>query len=66
MDMEKLLTGLFDFQRFERNPDLQSLIDEVEGRYGVTEVTDDELEMLAAAGDPLGQEYIPKNEDRVT
>ena len=66
MEMEKLLTSLFDYQRFEKNPSLQSIIDEVEGRYSVTEVTDDELEMLAAAGDPFGQEYIPKDEERVT
>ena len=50
MDIEKKLTELFDFQRFENDTALQEIIDEVEGRY--VEMSDDELEMLSAAGDP--------------
>ena len=63
MEMEKLLTNLFDFQRFERNPELQSMIAEVEQKYGVTEMTDDELDLLAAAGDPFSQEPIREDKD---
>ena len=50
--MEKLLKDLFDLQRFARDPALQAVIDEVEERYGIRALTDDELEGLAAAGDP--------------
>ena len=63
MEMEKLLTNLFDFQRFERNPELQSMIAEVEQKYGVTEMTDDELDLFAAAGDPFSQEPIREDKD---
>lgn len=63
MEMEKLLTSLFDFQRFEKNPSLQSIIDEVEERYGIDEMTDDELDLLAAAGDPFSQELKKKDKD---
>ena len=64
MKTEKLLTNLFDFQRFERNPELQSMIAEVEQKYSVTEMSDDELDLLAAAGDPFSRE--PKKEDKDT
>lgn len=64
VNMEEMLTSLFDFQRFARNSELQSMIDEVEQKYGVTEMTDDELDLLAAAGDPFSQEPIKKDKDR--
>lgn len=64
MKTEKLLTNLFDFQRFERNPELQSMIAEVEQKYSVTEMSDDELDLLAAAGDPFSREL--KKEDKDT
>lgn len=54
MDMEKLLGALFDFQRFERNEALQSVIDEV-GTHRLTPLTDAELESVSAAGDPFSQ-----------
>ena len=66
MEMEKLLTSLFDFQRFEKNRELQSIIDEVEQKYGVTEMTDDELDLLAAAGDPFSHEHDVKEKGRNT
>lgn len=53
MDMEKLLPGLFDFQRFECSPALQSVIDGVEARYFGEELSDDALKNLSAAGDPF-------------
>ena len=64
MKTEKLLTNLFDFQRFEQNPELQSMIAEVEQKYSVTEMSDDELDLLAAAGDPFSREL--KKEDKDT
>ncbi len=63
MDMEKLLTGLFDLQRFERAPALQSVIGEVEARYFAEELTDDALKKLSAAGDPYLQTPDPRKRD---
>ena len=54
MDTEKLLSALFDFQKFERNEALQSVIDEVE-THRLTPLTDAELESVSAAGDPFSQ-----------
>ena len=50
MNMEKLLAGLFAFQKFEKEPAL----------------TDDELDTLSAAGDPFSQPPDPKERDRKT
>ena len=61
MDMKKLLAGLFDFQRFEKNPALQSVIDEADVRLSGEELTDDALEALSAAGDPFTQLHDPHN-----
>ena len=63
MDTEKLLSGLFDFQRFERSPALQSVIDEVEARYFGEELSDDALTFLSAAGDPFLQTPDPKKRE---
>lgn len=60
MHTEELLESLFDFQRFEKNKALQSVIDEVEGRCFCVELNEDELEMLSAAGDPYLQAVDPK------
>lgn len=54
MEMEKLLEALFDYQKFERNEALQSVIDEV-GAQRITALTDAELESLSAAGDLFSQ-----------
>lgn len=62
MDIEKKLTELFDFQRFENDTALQEIIDEVEGRYA--EMSEDELGQLSAAGDPYTRLLdIGKGED---
>lgn len=50
--MERVLSKLFDFQKFEENADLQREIDAVHDRYAVRELSMDEMEMLAAAGAP--------------
>ncbi len=50
--MEKTLKRLFDFQKFEGNEDLQSVIDSVHARYAVKELSLDEMEFVAAAGIP--------------
>lgn len=50
--MEKKISLLFDFQRFEKNADLQAVIDAVHARYTARKLTDDEAELIAAAGTP--------------
>lgn len=47
---EGTLFQLFDYQRFENDPQLQALIDGVEGVYGA-ELSDDDLTQVSAAGE---------------
>lgn len=47
--MENFLKGMFDFQRFQPNPRLNSLIEETRSRCGI--LSDDDLELVNAAGD---------------
>lgn len=48
--MEKKLKMMFDFQRFENNAKLSKLIAETETRFK-KQLDDDELELIAAAGE---------------
>ena len=50
--METVLTGLFDFQKFEGNRALQQVINNVHTRYAVRELDLDEMMFVAAAGMP--------------
>ena len=56
--MEKKLRSMMDFQRFQPNSRLASLISQTESRYGTTasrkaqELSDDMLTFVNAAGDP--------------
>ena len=63
MDTERLLKELFDLQRFERDPALQRVTDETEERWIGEELSDDDLKMLSAAGDPYLQAQKPKKKD---
>ena len=63
MDMERLLKGLFDFQRFEDDPALRSVTDEVDERYFSEDLPDDALNTLFAAGDPFSQTPDPARRD---
>ena len=54
---EGTLFQLFDYQRFENDPQLQSVIDGVESAYGA-ELSDDELQVSAA-----GELYRKKRTD---
>ncbi len=49
--MEKLLSCLFDYQKFEPCGVLQGIIDSVHMRYGSTALDVDDLEWVSAAGD---------------
>lgn len=64
MDVQKLLTELFELQRFEEEPVLKSIIDETEERYFGTELSDDDLRTLSAAGDPYTQITKQKKRDK--
>ena len=63
--MDNVLKRLFDFQRFQRNDRMETLISETESRYGETPkgLSDAELDFVNAAG-----EVSPMNEktSRVT
>ncbi|RKM58795.1 hypothetical protein D6855_11580 [Butyrivibrio sp. CB08] len=50
--MEKKLSRLFDYQKYEPNDKLASIIKDVESRYSddIQVLSDDELGMLNAAG----------------
>ncbi|WP_034444984.1 hypothetical protein [Butyrivibrio sp. AE2032] len=50
--MEKILSKLFDYQKYESNPRLDKLIKGVEERYPqeIQALSDDELGKLNAAG----------------
>jgi hypothetical protein len=51
--MENKLARLFDYQKFEPNEELESIISDVESRYSLDsfELSDDDLELVSAAGD---------------
>lgn len=49
--MENKLKSLFNYQKFERNADLQRVIDSVHSRYASRELSLDEMEMVSAAGE---------------
>ncbi|MGN0813944.1 MAG: hypothetical protein ACI4MH_01775 [Candidatus Coproplasma sp.] len=51
MDIAFKLKNLFDYQRFEGNERLQSLIDDSDSR-SFSALTDDDLEWVSAAGEP--------------
>ena len=63
METDKLLTELFDLQRFEGDPALRRVIDEVEDRWSDEELSGDELSALSAAGDPYAQSHELKKKD---
>ena len=52
MEMEELLKRLFDYQKFERNPALQRVLDETAAQYEARALSDDDVSGLFAAGDP--------------
>ena len=59
--MERMITNLFDFQRFKQNTRLENIIQDAEGRYD-NALCDDDLEWVSAAGEASPQ---PKPPDTV-
>lgn len=47
----KKLSQAFDFQKFQQNPKLAGIVRETEGRYAKAALSDDDLELVSAAGD---------------
>ncbi len=60
--MENRLKQLFEYQKFEQNPKLDKVIRETDMRYP-EKLSDDELEMVAAAGNPNIRQQKPNNAD---
>ena len=50
--VEKKLSLLFDYQKFAQNPELQRVIDKVHARFSKRELSDEEADLVAAAGQP--------------
>ena len=50
--MEKKLSLLFDYQKFQQNPELQRVIDQVNARFSKRKLSDDEADLVFAAGQP--------------
>ncbi len=50
--MERIVTTLFDFQHFQQNPKLASIVKDVESRY-TNELSDNDLDLVNAAGENL-------------
>jgi hypothetical protein len=49
---ERLLTEVFALQRFAPNARLQAVIDKTHARLAARELSDEELDLVAAAGTP--------------
>ena len=49
--MENKLKDLFEYQKFEKNAHLDRLIQETLNRHYGTQLSDDDLEFVNAAGD---------------
>ena len=65
--MEKKLRSLFEYQKFEQNAELQSIIDRVHARYSARMLSDDEADQVAAAGLPetaFLRKKDPQEEDK--
>ena len=47
----KKLSQAFDFQKFQQNPRLAAITRDVESRYDKAALSDDDLELVSAAGE---------------
>lgn len=48
--MERTLKQLFDYQKFDNNPELERLVDTVHSRYANRELSIDDVDQVFAAG----------------
>lgn len=64
--MEKKLSRMFDFQKYEKNSELADLIADVDSRYPVAqELSDDELSFVAAAGNKFNSAQDKKKRKKI-
>ena len=59
---EKVLSALFDYQKFENEPSLTALIDKTERLFDA-EISDDELFGVSAAGETIPAKKPKNSED---
>ena len=59
--MEKKLFRLFDYQKFEENPELRQVIDSTHARLKARSLSLEDMEWVNAAGQPV---QLPKNEEK--
>jgi uncharacterized phage-associated protein len=57
--LEKRIKNIFDFQRFSPDERLSAMITKVQNRY--MQLSDEDLEMVAAAGDPFQKQESAEN-----
>lgn len=57
--MENKIKALFEFQKFSGNKRLEAMINDAESRYR-NELSDDEVEIVSAAGSGLEKNRFPK------
>ena len=50
--MDERLSLLFDYQSFEQNAELQDVLDGIYARFPSRQLSDDEADLVAAAGLP--------------
>lgn len=62
--MERKLKSLFEYQRFEKNEDLEAIIKETENRYNF-ELSDEDLFYVSAAGNPFEQNAKKDDEGKL-
>ena len=61
--MERNVKRLFDYQKFARNPRLEAMLSEAEGRYD-RGLSDDDLELVSAAGLGVLVVHNPEESDQ--
>ncbi len=65
-DIEKTLEILFDYQKFEQEPTLRDVIDDVRMKSNIRALSDDDIELATAGIDldvELPQHDIPYDND---
>ena len=60
--MEKLLSALFDYQKFEKNQKLQGVIDSTRKRQ--RQLIMDDTELVTAAGSPYQKPDLSKDDPK--
>ncbi|MBQ2739850.1 MAG: hypothetical protein IJE22_04325 [Oscillibacter sp.] len=62
--MEKKLRRMFDLQKFEDHERLSAIIGDVDSRYGRA-LSDDDLELVSAAGETAGVIHVILKQENI-